>query len=57
MTYIIVFKDGSIQRFISVDYCDTGDDIDHDSIVIYCNCYTKQYLIKKEDIASVVYYP
>ena len=55
MTYIIVYKNGSIARFVSVDYCDTG--YDYDSIIIYCNKYTKQYVIYKKDIASVVFYP
>lgn len=60
MTFIIVYKDGSIKRFISVDYCDTGNSHtynEYDSIILHCNDYQSRYEIKKEDIASVVFYP
>ena len=55
MTFIIVYKNGYVKRFIAVDYCDTGDATD--SIILHCNDYKSRYEIKKEDIASVVFYP
>ena len=55
MTCTIVSKDGTIKRFISVDYCDFG--YDYDSIIIYCDKYKKQDVIYKKDSASVVFYP
>ena len=53
MTYIIVLKNGSIKRYIHVNYCDVGNI----HITLYCNNNQKQYAIRKEDIASVVFYP
>lgn len=53
MTYIIVYKNGNVKRFINVNYCDVGNN----SIILYCNNNGIQYDIKSEDIASVVFYP
>lgn len=53
MTYIIVYKNGKVRRFIGVNYCDVGNIY----ITLYINNNQFDYAIKKEDIASVVFYP
>lgn len=53
MTYIIVYKNGNIKRFINVNYCDVGNFY----ITLYCNNNKYDYAILKKDIASVVFYP
>ena len=53
MCYTIVFKNGSIRRFVAIENCHVGLDI----ITLYCSNTNGRYEIRKKDVASVVFYP
>lgn len=53
MNYTVVFKNGSVRRFIGIEYCDIGVEY----IALYCINTQGHYEIRKKDIASVVFYP